>query len=179
MLTTTIPYYRSTYVFVSRPDDHLDISSFDDPRLKHVVIGVQMVGNDANNTPPAHALAARGITANVHGFMLYGDYRLPSPPHAIIDAVARRQIDIALAWGPVGGYFAARENPPLRVTPVAAAHDGIWPMQFEISMGVRKGNVALRDRLNAIIVRDHAKIETILEAYDLPLVSSPAISISR
>jgi mxaJ protein len=175
MLTTTIPYYRSTYVFLSRPDEHLDISSFDDPRLKKLVIGVQMVGNDANNTPPAHALAARGITANVHGFMLYGDYRLPSPPHAIVDAVAHGQIDIALVWGPVGGYFAAREARPLSVMPVAAARDGVWPMQFDISMGVRKGNTALRDRLNTIIIHERAHIEAILGAYRVPLVSPPAI----
>lgn len=167
-MATTIPYYRSTYVFVSRPDEHLDISSFDDPRLKDLAIGVQMVGNDANNTPPAHALAARGITANVRGFMLYGDYRLPSPPHTIVDAVARRQIDVALVWGPIGGYFAAKESPPLRVTPVAAARDGVWPMQFDISMGVRKGNMALRDRLNAVIARDRGQIDAILDAYHVP-----------
>lgn len=170
-LTTTIPYYRSTYVFVSRASDHLDISSFDDPRLKNLVVGVQMVGNDANNTPPAHALAARGITANVHGFMLYGDYRQPNPPHAIVDAVANRQIDIALAWGPVGGYFAAKEAPPLRVTPVAEARDGVWPMRFDISMGVRKGDIALRDRLNAVIARDRSAIAAILDAYHVPRVS--------
>ncbi|HEX4113115.1 MAG TPA: quinoprotein dehydrogenase-associated putative ABC transporter substrate-binding protein, partial [Stellaceae bacterium] len=108
MLTTTRPYYRSTYTFVSRAGDHLDIASFDDPRLSHLTIGVQMIGNDAMNTPPAHALAARGMIANVRGFMLYGDYRRPSPPSAIVDAVAHRQVDIALVWGPLAGYFAAR-----------------------------------------------------------------------
>jgi mxaJ protein len=172
MLTTTRSYYRSSYAFVTRAGDHLDIASFDDPRLRRLTIGVQMIGNDAMNTPPAHALARRGMVANVRGFMLYGDYRRPSPPAAIVDAVAHRQVDVAAVWGPLAGYFAARENPPLIVTPVAAADDGApWPMQFDISMGVRKGNTALRDRLNGIIARDGAKIDAILDAYHVPRVT--------
>lgn len=170
MLTTTRPYYRSSYVFVSRARDRLDITSFDDPRLRDRTVGVQMVGNDANNTPPAHALAARGMVTNIRGFMLYGDYRRPSPPASIIDAVAAGRIDVAVAWGPLAGYFASHEMPPLRVTPVAAPRDGVWPMQFDISMGVRKGNVALRDRLDAALRRDRTRIDAILDAYHVPRV---------
>ena len=168
MLTTTKPYYRSSYVFVSRGGAPAAIDSFDDPRLRRLTIGVQMVGNDANNTPPAHALARRGMTSNVRGFMLYGDYRRPSPPAAIVDAVAHGQVDIALVWGPLAGYFAARETPPLTVTPVKDVADGAWPMQFDISMGVRKGDTALRDRLDAALSRERGRIDAILDAYHVP-----------
>jgi mxaJ protein len=174
MMTTTRPYYRSTYVFVSRPSDHLAIASFDDRRLRRLTIGVQMVGNDGMNTPPAHALAQRGMIAKVRGFMLYGDYRRPSPPAAIVDAVANRQIDVALVWGPLAGYFAAREKPPLSVEPLSAANDGpAWPMQFDISMGVRKGNTVLSDRLDAILSRERPRIDAILDAYHVPRVIAP------
>ena len=80
MLATTRPYYRSTYVFVTREDRHLYITSFDDPRLPQLRIGVQMIGNDAQNTPPTHALARRGIVNNVRGYLIYGDYRTPTRP---------------------------------------------------------------------------------------------------
>ena len=53
MVATTRPYYRSTYMFVTRADKNLTGLTLDDPRLKHLTIGVQMVGNDATNTPPA------------------------------------------------------------------------------------------------------------------------------
>src|SRR5204863_9206744 len=66
----TRPYYRSTYVFVTRPGGS-SVRSFDDPLLRRVRVGVQMIGNDYANSPPAHALAARGITSNVVGYMLY------------------------------------------------------------------------------------------------------------
>ena len=79
MMTSTRPYYRSSYVFVTRADRGLHIASFDDPQLRKLVIGVQMVGEDAMNTPPAHALASRGIVQNVRGYMLYGDYHQPHP----------------------------------------------------------------------------------------------------
>src|SRR5207302_3808511 len=74
MLATSRPYYRSTYVFVTRAGDHLDGLTLDDPRLRRLRLGVQMVGDDGANTPPAHALSRRGIVAKVRGFMLYGDY---------------------------------------------------------------------------------------------------------
>src|SRR6185437_14500366 len=45
MVATTRPYYRSTYVFLTRADRHLRIASFDDPALRRLKIGVQMVGN--------------------------------------------------------------------------------------------------------------------------------------
>ena len=54
-------------------------------------IGVQLIGDDYANTPPAHALAERGIVANVVGYTVYGDYAQPNPPARIVDAVAQRR----------------------------------------------------------------------------------------
>src|SRR6185437_14251210 len=110
MVASTQPYYRSTYVFVTRADGALDKLTLDDPRLKTAAIGVQLIGNDSMNTPPAHAIANRGIIDNVRGFMLYGDYERPNPPSAIIEAVENKAIDVALAWGPLAGYFAQKSR---------------------------------------------------------------------
>jgi mxaJ protein len=71
---TTRPYYRSTYVFVSRKDRGLKIRSFDDPALRKLKIGVQLIGDDYHNTPPVHALSRRGIVGNLVGYSVYGDY---------------------------------------------------------------------------------------------------------
>jgi mxaJ protein len=178
MLDTTQPYYRSSYVFVSRADRHLDITSLDDPILRHVIVGVQMVGNDAMNTPPAHALARRGVTANVRGYMLYGDYSQPNPPAAIIDAVARGDVDVAIVWGPLAGYFAGRETEaPLVLTPVSPSEDGAgWPMAFDIAMGVRKGNHALKDEIDQALQRERPAIEQILARYRVPMAAEPTLS---
>ena len=110
MLATSRPYYRSTYMFVTRESAPLGGLTLDDPRLKTLKIGVQMVGNDGINTPPAHALARRGIIDNVRGYMLYGDYAKPNPPAEIVRAVERGDVDVALVWGPLAGYFAAQSG---------------------------------------------------------------------
>lgn len=164
-LATTEPYYRSTYAFVSRVDRDLDISSFDDPRLKALRIGVQMIGNDATNTPPAHALARRGLASNVRGFMVYGDYAQADPEAAIVEAVARGEIDIAVVWGPVAGYFADQAQQPLKVTPVSVPEDGGLPMAFDIAMGVGKTNAPLRAEIDAALARERPAIDRILADY--------------
>jgi mxaJ protein len=172
MLVTTAPYYRSAYVFVTRPDGPV-LASIDDEALRTLKIGVQMIGDDGANTPPAHALARRGIADNVRGFMVYGDYREPNPTAAIIAAVARREIDVAIAWGPLAGYFAPRQDVPLHITPVAPARDLTLPLAFDIAMGVRHGDEALRAEIDAALSRRHDDILAILKSHGVPLVRDP------
>ena len=170
---TTKPYYRSTYVFVSRKDRGLRVRSFDDPMLRRVTIGVQLVGDDYANTPPAHALTTRGIVRNVVGYTVYGDYREPNPPARIIAAVARGEVDIAVVWGPLAGYFAHRATVPLELIPVAPEVDGPFlPLVFDISMGVRRGDHTLRKALEWVIHRVRPQIDSLLEAYGVPRVET-------
>jgi mxaJ protein len=173
MVATTRPYYRSTYVFVSRADRKLEGLTLDDPRLRHLSIGVQMVGNDATNTPPAHALASRGIVSNVRGYMLYGDYAKPNPPAEIVRAVERGDVDVALVWGPLAGYFAAQSPVPLRLQPVTPwLADMQWPMQFDISVGVQKDDQKLLKQIDQVLVRRRGEIDRLLDSYHVPKVKS-------
>jgi mxaJ protein len=169
MVATTRPYYRSTYVFVTRADTPLDHLTLDDSRLKSLSIGVQMIGNNAMNTPPAHAIASRGIIDNVHGYMLYGDYSRPNPAATIVTAVADHEIDVALVWGPLAGYFAHRSATPLRIDAVTPAADSRWPMVYDIAMGVRRNDHALLEQVNSVLEREQPAIEAILKAYHVPL----------
>src|SRR4051812_5307876 len=166
---TTRPYYTSTYVFATRQDRRMQLGSLDDPRLKTLRIGVQMIGDDFNNTPPAHALSNRGIVRNVVGYSVFGDYARPSPLGAIVDAVDRGDVDAAVVWGPAAGYFA--RNKPLELTPLEPRQDSpALPFTFAIAMGVRRGNVALRNELNDFITRRAADIDRVLDEYNVPRV---------
>jgi mxaJ protein len=172
MLATTRPYYRSAYVAVTRADRDLAIRSFDDPRLRTLRIGVQMIGDDFSNTPPAHALAGRGIVGNVRGYMVYGNYAEPAPQADIVRAVARREVDIAFVWGPVAGYFAQRQPVPLRLTPVAPLDErSDQPMAFAVSMGLRRRDPQLKAELESSLERHREEINRLLAAYHVPTLA--------
>lgn len=164
----TQPYYRSTHVIVERAGAGAGapIRSLDDPRLARMRIGVQLIGNDMASSPPAAVLARHGYTANVRGFPLAGD--TPSAQRAIA-ALVRGDIDAAVLWGPQAGYFAKHARVPLRVTPLAAqpgAH-----LRFDIAMGVRHSDTALRDRLDDFLKRRRPDIDRILAEYAVPTVT--------
>jgi mxaJ protein len=174
VLLTYPPYYRSAYAFVTRAGEDA-ITSLDDPRLRQVEVGVQLVGDSDASTPPAASLARRGIVDNVRGYNVAGDYSAPNPPAAIINAVARGDIDVALAWGPLAGYFAAKATPPLVVTPIAAYADGPdLPMQFDISMGLRLDEGALRMRIEGALDEHRAEVDAILAEYHVPRIDVEA-----
>jgi mxaJ protein len=176
LVLPTKPYYRSSYVFVTRSDVTPAITSFDDPRLHTLRIGVHLIGDDGANTPPAHALVRRGIVTNVAGYMIYGDYNEPDPPARLIEAVAQKAIDVAVAWGPLAGYFAPKQSVPLKLTPVSPALDPpALPMTFAIAMGVRKDDKALRDALNDVIEKRRADIEKILDEYRMVRVTGEPV----
>jgi len=170
---TSVPYYRSSYVFVSRRDRGLDITSMNDPRLRKLRIGVHITGDSDGNLPPVNALISRGIVRNMVGFDIYGTLDEKNPPADLIHAVADKKVDIAIAWGPMAGYFAKHSPVPLRVTPVdVVSPNPRVPFTFAISMGVRRGDSALLDRLNSEIRRRQPRIHQLLESYGVPLLNA-------
>jgi mxaJ protein len=170
---TTIPYYRSTYLFVSRHAQRLDFAAgFNSPDLHRLKIGIQVL--DEEYTPPGEALARRGLQGAIVGFDTAGD-----SANAIVQAVADRQVDVAVVWGPLAGYFAKKYRGSLMLTPVEPEVDppGL-PFTFAISMGVRKGNVSLRNEVEAILSKREPDIRRILDQYGVPQLPLASIASS-
>jgi mxaJ protein len=167
-IDTTEPYYASTYVFVSRRNDTLKLSSLADPRLRTLKIGVHLIGDDS--TPPTMALGQEGIVNNVRGYMIQQDFDKPNPPARLIEAVEKKDVDVAAVWGPLGGYFSKSSPVPLSVTPMTGTAR-FAPLQFHfaIAMGVREGD-PLKQKLDAVIARERPAIRNILVRYGVPLV---------
>jgi ABC-type amino acid transport substrate-binding protein len=166
----TAPYYGSSYVFVSRRDYKLKITSLDDPRLKTLRIGVNVLGRGEDSLPPVYALASRGIVRNVVGYSIFGNGLAQTDRASdLIHAVTNKVVDVAIAWGPVAGFYARRSAVPLELTPVEddAAHPGM-PLNFQIGIGVRQGNQALKQRLEAELKRRHLYILQLLRSYGIP-----------
>lgn len=170
----TRPYYRSTYVFISRSDRNLNITSFDDPRLRTLKIGVHILGEQDDSLPPVHALINRGIVNNLVGFSIFGNLDESNPASELIKAVSDGKVDVAIAWGPLAGYFSRHSEIPLNITPVAEdSKNPNLPFRFDIGIGVRPGNVALREKLDQEILRRRSEITQILSAYGVPQITLP------
>jgi mxaJ protein len=171
----TKPYFRSGYVFVTRKDRGLDIKSLADPRLKKLKIGVNLLNSDAENTPPAMALSRYGVVGNLVGFSTF--YTDTERPEDIINAVAQKDIDVAIVWGPLAGYFVKRASVPLQLAPLPA-RDSLSdvPFQYNIGLGVRRRDKELRDSLQSVLDRKGPEIQAILKEYAVPVLPIPADS---
>jgi mxaJ protein len=165
---TTAPYYRSTFAFVTRADRKLVLQSLDDPRLRGLRIGVQLVGDDGANPAPAHALARRGIIDNVVGYPVYGDYARAQPGTDIVRAVEDRTLDVAIVWGPLAGGAAASSRTPLAVTPVAEPVAAGLALAFDIALGVRREDRDLATELDRALVARRADIAAVLARWRVP-----------
>jgi mxaJ protein len=166
--SVTRPYFRSGYVFVTRKDSGLDIKSLADPRLKKLRIGVNLLNSDAENTPPAMALSKYGVVGNLKGYSTF--YTTTERPEDIVYDVAKKNIDVAIVWGPLAGYFAKQSTVPLSLRPLAE-RDSLsdLPFRFDIGMAVRRKDGALRDSLQKVLDRKGPEIQAILKEYGVPV----------
>ena len=159
----TKPYYRSSYVIAYRNDRSYAVRSLDAPVLKQLRIGVYI------NTPPEESLARRGLLDNVSTYSLFFDPRGDRDrPTQLLEDLLAGTVDVAIPWGPLAGYFAKMLNAPLELV-LLEDEPGV-PLSFDISMGVEKGNEALKSQLEAAIDRRQAEILAILEEYGVPLI---------
>jgi mxaJ protein len=159
---TTAPYYRSTYVFVTRAQERLELASFSDPKLDHRRIGLQIMEEDLS--PPSLPLIRSGHAGQLVGFDSFGAHAAD-----IVHAVADRKIDVAVVWGPLAGYYAARRG-GIELKPVSPEVDAGIPFTFALAAGVHKSDTQLREQIdNAIRTKQNA-ITAILTSYHVPLL---------
>jgi quinoprotein dehydrogenase-associated probable ABC transporter substrate-binding protein len=173
----THPYYRSGYVFVSRANRNLVIHSLDDPRLRQVQIGVHLLGDGESDLPPVHALASRGIIRNLVGYNIFGNLDESNPASDLIQAVARGDVDLAVAWGPIAGYFARQSKVPLQVTVIDADPlNPSLPFGFDIGIGVQPKNRELEIRLDTELDQRKSEINQLLARFGIPQSVSPRLN---
>ncbi len=173
LVLATKPYYRTTYVFTYRLDQKIDIKSLDDSILKKLRIGMHV------NAPPSEILARNGLMNNVVGYSSFYDPESHPEdyPGKIVEDLLSGKLDVAIVWGPVAGYFVAKKNAPLRIVPIESSNPAI-PTAFNFSMGVRKGDKDLKEKLERVLDEKKSEIAKVLEEYGVPLLEIlPSASI--
>jgi len=164
LVQNTNAYYQTAYALVFKPGKGLDdIETLADPLLKQKVIGI------VARTPPATNMAMNGLMGKARPYPLMVDTRLGTSAEAMIKDLMDDQIDVAVLWGPLAGYYAKQQNPPLTVVPLLKEKGGSR-MMFRITMGVRPSDQEWKRQLNKLIQENQADIDKILTDYGIPLI---------
>ena len=160
----TNPYYRTAYALVAKQGSGLDdVATLGDERLKGKHLGI------VAGTPPATNMAVNGLMANARPYPLMIDTRIDSSAMAMINDLTSGQIDAAVLWGPMAGYYAKQSNPPLHVMPLVKETSGP-KLAFRIGMGVRPADQNWKRLLNRLIQENQGAINRILADYGVPLL---------
>ena len=160
----TNPYYRTAYALVSKPNSGLDdVTTLEDARLKGKHIGI------VAGTPPATNMAVNGLMTSAKPYPLMIDTRVDSSAEAMINDLNKGDIDAAILWGPMAGFYAKKANPPLHVTPLVKEKTGPQ-LVYRIGMGVRRADQNWKRLLNRLIQENQGEINKILFDYGLPLL---------
>jgi quinoprotein dehydrogenase-associated probable ABC transporter substrate-binding protein len=160
----TNPYYRTAYALVARQGSGLeDVASLGDERLKGKHLGI------VAGTPPATYMALNGLMANARPYPLMIDTRVDSSAAAMMKDLASGEIDAAVLWGPMAGYYAKQANPPFHITPLVKEKSGPQ-LVYRIGMGVRSADQNWKRLLNRLIQENQLAINNILLDYGVPLL---------
>lgn len=160
----TNPYYRTAYALVAKPGSGLeDVATLNDPRLKDKRIGI------VAGTPPATNMAINGLMTHARPYPLMIDTRIDSSAMAMIKDLTAGEIDAAVLWGPMAGYYAKQAAPPLHVTPLVKETSGP-PLAYRIGMGVRGADQNWKRQLNRLIQENQGALNKILLDFGVPLL---------
>ncbi|WP_441243421.1 substrate-binding domain-containing protein [Tardiphaga sp. 768_D3_N2_1] len=160
----TNPYYRTAYALVSKTGAGLDdVTTLDDARLKSKHIGI------VAGTPPATNMAVNGLMVNAKPYPLVIDTRVDSSAQAMIKDLTSGDIDAAILWGPMAGFYAKNANPPLHVTPLVKETTGPR-LVYRIGMGVRSADQNWKRQLNRLIQENQPAINKVLLDFGVPLL---------
>ncbi|MGJ0507792.1 MAG: substrate-binding domain-containing protein [Methylocystis sp.] len=163
LVQPTNPYYRTTYAIVTRDGSALDgMTSLDDPRLKDKPRRIGLIAN----TPPGNILARNGLMGSVKPYALMVDTRVESPTASMIHDLEAGDIDVALLWGPIAGYYAKHSSAKLHVSPLAETPG--TRMAFRIALGVRHSDQNWKRELNTLLAQSKPEIDAILADYGVP-----------
>ena len=165
LIEDTNPYYHTSYVLIYRQDDASlqGIDRLSDPRLKGKRIGLFA------RTPPASILAMNGLVANAKPFEINADDSASQVTMTMIDELASGDLDAALLWGPVAGYYAERASVPLKLVPLVKENAGPSTI-YGITMGLRPNEPQWKHTINKLIVENQSEIYLLLQGYNVPLL---------
>ena len=175
---TTKPYYRSAYVFITRQDREIDVSSWDHPYLKekNFRIGVMPDSPGKNMLLQINRFDDMfDYFTEIQNFQSTRNRYVRVEPSRLVNDVANMHLHMAMLWAPEAARYVRTSEVPLKTVIVednAKKTNGEKiPMHYNVAMGVSKQHPELVDALNKVIDAHGAEITAILKEEGIPLLS--------
>jgi|HubBroStandDraft_5_1064220.scaffolds.fasta_scaffold01719_4 mxaJ protein len=175
---STKPYYRTGYVFITRADRNLDISSWNDKRLlglNHFAVSFDSPGEEMLKQIGKYD-ENLSYNFSLVNFKSRRNQYVQIDPARMVAEVASGNADIAIAFAPEVARYVKGSAVPLRMTLIT--DDAVRsdkqkvPQQFNQSAGVRKDDPALLAQLDAALAKAQPEIHGILDAEGIPLATT-------
>ncbi|MEX2542101.1 MAG: ABC transporter substrate-binding protein [Trueperaceae bacterium] len=165
----TIPYYQAPFVFVYRQDSGLELRSLEDENLRELRIAVNPNGL-AQFALSELGLGGSAVTVRPNRAVRGAERITP-----LIDRVLEGEVDAAIVYGPEAAPFVREHPAELQIEPVTPQIVPPLIQMFRIvTMGVRPGDEAFRDRLNIALGKRWEEIQAVFEEFGVPLTQLPA-----
>lgn len=163
LVLNTNHYYRSTYALVYKEGVGLDgVTTLTDPKMKGKKVGIQI------GAPSGDLVARAGLMGSARPYRLIVDRRFESPAEEMMADIRKGEIDAAVLWGPMAGYYATRGGDKLTIVPLIKDKDA--RTEFRITMGVRQTDHAWKRQLNQILAKRQPDIDKVLLEYGVPMI---------
>jgi quinoprotein dehydrogenase-associated probable ABC transporter substrate-binding protein len=162
-LKPTKPYWSSIESMVYRSGEGYELKTIAD-LAKATKDGQPLKIGIFDRGITTKALLDLGLADHIQYYqMMSGDARVNAG--RIVDAVDKGDIDVALLWGPIAGYYASIASQPLTVQPLNELGEAYV---FSFSMGTRYGDKQWNALLNKFIDKYQVEIAEIIAEYHLP-----------
>jgi len=168
--SATKPYYRSTYTLISRKGKGFDdLRSGNDFLAKVQAMEPKPRIGLYDKSPGSAWLAKHGLEEAAVVYPILSPDPEQFPGEIIARDLARGDIDVALVWGPIAGYYATHvQGTEFNVVPLKS-EPGVR-FDFAIAMGVRYGEPAWKAQIEKLIDTNEDAVRSILKEYGVPLV---------
>lgn len=162
-LATTKPYFSSIQTMVYRKGEGYELKTLEDiakvSKSKKLKIGIFDRG------VTTAFFMKNGLADQLKYYqMMPGDTKV-NAGRIITEALASGEIDVAMVWGPVGGYYATQTKVPMVVQPL---NELTSRFVFSFGMGVRYPDKKWKQVLNTFLDENKDQIAQIMSEYNLP-----------
>jgi mxaJ protein len=177
-MAVTKAYFRSGEMLVVRPDSPLSglktseaLLELPKEQLNKLKIAVYDRDSSASLWLVKHGLEDQAVPYRLM------DARPDFHAGEIVEHLLKGEVDAALVWGPVAGYYAkrvAKQN--LLLLPLVPVDDQ-HPTTFSIGMGLRYGEPKWKATLQSLIDQNRTEITAILKDFGIPLLDEKGVLI--